>query len=50
MVEDHFWKNTFLTHFSPIVGPKTAHFKGILGFSMAQDVPPRAQNGLKTLV
>ena len=26
MVQDHFWKNAFLTHFSPISGPKTAHF------------------------
>ena len=26
MVRDHFWKNTFLTHFSPIFGPKVAHF------------------------
>ena len=47
MVQDHFWKNAFLTHFCPIVGPKTAHFQGILGFSMAQNAPPRAQNGLK---
>ena len=31
MVQDHFWKNAFLTHFWPIVGPKTAHFQGILG-------------------
>ena len=50
MVQDHFWKNVFLTHFRPILGPKTAHFQGILGFSMAQNAPPPAQNGLKTLV
>ena len=50
MVPDHFWKNAFLTHFCPIFGPKTAHFQGILGFSMAQNASPGAQNGLKTLV
>ena len=50
MVQDHFWKDAFLTHFCPIVGPKTAHFQGILGFSMAQNASPRAQKGLKTLV
>ena len=26
MVHDHFWENAFLTHFSPIFDPKTAHF------------------------
>ena len=26
MVLGHFWKNAFLTHFSPILGPKTAPF------------------------
>ena len=36
MVQDHFCKSAFLTHFGPIFGPKTAHFQGILGFSMAQ--------------
>ena len=50
MVQDHFSKNAFLTHFSRIVGPETAHFQGIVGFSMAQNAPPRAQNGLKPLV
>ena len=50
MVHGHFWKSAFLTHFCPIFGPKTAHFQGILGFSMAQNASPRAQNGLKTLV
>ena len=49
MVYHHFWKNVFLTHFSPIFGLETAHFQGILGFSMAQNAPPRAQNGLKNL-
>ena len=43
MVQDHFWKNTFLTHFRPIFGPKLAPFQGILGYSMAQNAPPRAQ-------
>ena len=47
---DHFWEITFLTHFSPIFGLETAHFQGILGFSMVHNAPPRAQNGLKTLV
>ena len=28
--------HAFLTHFLPIVVPETAHFQGILGFSMAQ--------------
>ena len=50
MVQDHFWKNTFLTHFQPMFGLETPHFQGIVGFSMAQNVPPRAQNGLQTLV
>ena len=50
MVQDHFWKNAFLTHFRPIFGLETAHFQGILGFSMAQNAPPRAQNRLKTRV
>ena len=50
MVHGHFWKNAFLTHFCPIVGPKMAHFQGISGFSMAQNAPPQAQNVLKTLV
>ena len=50
MVRDHFWKNAFLTPFWPIFGPKKTHFQGILGFSMAQKAPPRAQNGLKTLL
>ena len=36
--------------FLPIFGPKTTHFQGILGFSVAQNTPPRAQNGLKTPV
>ena len=40
----------FLTHFGLIFGPKTAHFQGILGFSMAQNASPRTQNRLKTLV
>ena len=44
MVQDHFCKNAFLTHFGPIFGPKTAHFQGILGFSMAQNAPPRPKN------
>ena len=43
-------KNPFWTHFSPIFGPKTAPFQGILGFAMAQSVSPRAHNSLKTLV
>ena len=43
-------KNAFLTHFGPIFGLDTAHFQGILGFSMGQNTSPRAQNGLKTLV
>ena len=32
------------------LGPKTAHFQGILGFSVAQNTSPWAQNGLKTVV
>ena len=36
--------------FLTIFCPKTTHFQGILGFSMAQYASPRAQNGLKTLV
>ena len=50
MVKDEVWKNVFLTHFSPIFGPKTAHFQGILGFSEDQNGPPQAQNSPKTLV
>ena len=49
MVQDHFWKNAFWTHFSPIFGPKTAHFQGILGFSMAQNAWGKTRHhGLKT--
>ena len=36
--------------FSPIFGPKTAHFQGYVGFSEDQNGPPQAQNGPKTLV
>ena len=36
----------FLTHF----WSQTAHFQGILGFSMGQNASPRAQIGLQTLV
>ena len=36
MVQDHFCKNVFLTHFQPTFGPKAAHFQGILGFSRAK--------------
>ena len=43
-------KYAFLTRFSPIFAPETTHFQGILGFSMAQNASPWAQNGLKTLV
>ena len=43
MVRDHFWKNGFLTNFSPIFAPKTAPFQGILGFPWAKTRP----NGLK---
>ena len=50
MVEDHLWKNAFLTHFGLIFGPKTAHFQGILGFSMGQNASPPAQSALKTIV
>ena len=49
MDQDHFWKNTLLTHLPPVFDPKTAHFQGILGFSTAQNASPWAQNGLKTL-
>ena len=42
MVQHHWWKNVFLTHFSPIFGPKTAHIQGILGFSMRQNASPQA--------
>ena len=47
MVQDPFWKNAFWTHFGPIFGPKTAHFQGILEFSMGQNASPRALNGPK---
>ena len=49
MVQDHFWKNAFLTHFCPIFGPKTAHFQGILfsrHFGILQG-PKRATTGSK---
>ena len=36
--------------FGPILGPKTAAFQGILGFSMGQNAYPRAPNWLKTFV
>ena len=47
IVQDHFWKNTFLSPFRPIFGVEMAHFQGILVFSLAQNAPPRAQNGQK---
>ena len=50
MVQHQFWKNAVLTHVGPISGPKASHFQGILGFSMAQNASPQAQNGLKTIV
>ena len=50
MVYDEVWKNAFLTHFSPVFGPKTTHLQGILGFSEDQNGPPQAQNGPETLV
>ena len=50
MVQDHFLENRFLTHFRPNFGPETAHFQGILGFSMGQNTSQRAKKGLKTLV
>ena len=31
MVQDHIWKNTFSTRFSPIFAPKTAPSQGIFG-------------------
>ena len=37
MVQGHLCKNALLTHFSPIFGPKMAHFQGILGFSIGQE-------------
>ena len=37
--QDHFWKNVFLTNFSPIFAPKTAPFQGILGFPWAKTRP-----------
>ena len=46
MVRDHFWKNAFLTHFSPNFAPKMAHFQDILRFSMSQNASPRAHHGL----
>ena len=33
-----------------IIGSKTARFQGISGIAIAQNTPPRPQNGLKTLV
>ena len=47
MVQHQFWKNAVLTHVGPICGPKASHFQAILGFSMAQNASPQAQNGLK---
>ena len=44
------WSRMSFAKISPIFGPKTAHFQGILGFSEDQNGPPQAQNGPKTLV
>ena len=49
MVQHHFWKIAFLAHFGPIFGLETAHFQGILGFSMAQKASPRLKTALKHL-
>ena len=43
MFQDHFWKNVFLTNFSPIFAPETAPFQGISGFPRAKTCP----NGLQ---
>ena len=46
----NFGKMRFLTLFSPIFGPKTGPFQGILRFSICQNASTPGQNGLKTLV
>ena len=46
----NFGKMPFLTLFSPIFGPKTGPFQGILRFSICQNASTPGQNGLKTLV
>ena len=50
MVQHHFWKNAFLTSFRPVFCPKSAHFQCIFAFSVGQNGPAVAQNGLKPLV
>ena len=44
MVQGHFWKNAFLTRFSPIFGSKTAHFQAFWDFPW----PKTRHQGLKT--
>ena len=46
MVQDHIWKNTFLTNFSPIFAPKTAPFQGMLVFPWPLNASPWAPIGL----
>ena len=39
MVQDHLWKNPFLTHFEPIFGPKWPLFKAFWDFPCGKRVP-----------
>ena len=49
MVQDHFWKNAFLNHFSPNFGPKAAPFQHILGFPWAKTRHHELEMGKKHL-
>ena len=44
MVQDHFWKNAFLTHFDPFLVLKRPIFKAFWDFAWSKT----RHNGLKT--
>ena len=50
MVQEQFWKNAFLTHFSPIFVPKWPIFKAFGDFPWAKTCHHGLKTGLKHLV
>ena len=49
MVQDHFWKNAFLTRFDPFLVPKRPIFKAFWDFPWAKTQHHRLKTGLKHL-
>ena len=50
IIEYHFWKKAFLTHFLTHFWSQNSHFQVFLVILERQNGPPWAQNGPKTLV